>query len=259
VLATGGGVDPMERLEALIESPTVMLGIFFASMIINSLGLAICLFFSRTPLRDRLALHRGNMSAAGYVIFPLGALAVSTLCGLAITVLRLNSSTLESILKMVNDATPVELVFAFVLISLVGPIVEELIFRGYIQTRLVERHGALPGILISSAFFGLFHMDLVQGAFAFLLGLFLGTLTHRARSLYPAIVCHIAVNTLSTAATAAQVSDADHWVSLLVASGVVLPVSVVFLYRMRPAAAQAEPAPVPVMVERVSREGVPLE
>jgi membrane protease YdiL (CAAX protease family) len=255
---TGGRASAMVRFQELMASTWVLLVMLGMTMVMNAAGLGICLYFSRTPLRERLALYRGRISAAGYVVFALGAASISILCGLLISWLAIPSPTLDSITGMVQGASPLQLVLSFVLISVVGPVLEELIFRGYIQTRLVQRHGPLLGILIASLFFGIFHMDVMQGGFAVLLGLFLGTLTHRARSLYPAIVCHVAVNALSTVATAAGVGEADHWVALSIASGALLPVSLFFLYRMRgePAVALAE-EPVP-LENRLTVDGVPL-
>ena len=51
-----------------------------------------------------------------------------------------------------------------------APVTEELIFRGAIL-RYLERYGKVFAIVMSSVLFGLFHMNLVQGLFAFSIGL----------------------------------------------------------------------------------------
>jgi membrane protease YdiL (CAAX protease family) len=149
------------------------------------------------------------------------------------SLMELPSSTLESIAGMVRHSSAWEFALSFLLIGVIGPILEELIFRGYIQTRLVMRHGAIAGILITSAFFGLFHLNLVQGGFAFLLGLFLGTVAYRARSIYPAIACHMAVNIVSTVSLAMGVGGREHWGVVMVCCAVVLGGSLVYLVRVR--------------------------
>lgn len=48
---------------------------------------------------------------------------------------------------------------AFAFVAVVGaPIVEEIFFRGLIQTRLVEKLGAVKGIAITSVLFGAAHL-----------------------------------------------------------------------------------------------------
>jgi len=61
----------------------------------------------------------------------------------------------------------------FLYASIVAPITEELIFRGYIQGAL-SRYGKKFAILCSALFFGIFHGNLIQTPYAFLAGLLLG-------------------------------------------------------------------------------------
>jgi membrane protease YdiL (CAAX protease family) len=75
--------------------------------------------------------------------------------------------------------------------------VEELFFRGYLQTRLVARWGRWTGIALTALAFGLVHMDWVHSTFAFLLGLWLGWMTERAGSIRPAMLVHGANNLLA--------------------------------------------------------------
>jgi membrane protease YdiL (CAAX protease family) len=81
-------------------------------------------------------------------------------------------------------------------ICLIGPVVEEIIFRGAIQKSL-ERFGMNFSILLSSIIFGLFHIFTVQAAFAFLMGLILGYIAGRY-ALRWSILAHILINSVAT-------------------------------------------------------------
>lgn len=84
------------------------------------------------------------------------------------------------------------------------PIVEETGFRGLGMTYL-ERAG-LPfwaANAIQALAFGLFHMNLVQGAYTFLLGALFGYLAHRSGSLAPAMLAHLTYNLMGTIGTEA--------------------------------------------------------
>jgi membrane protease YdiL (CAAX protease family) len=80
-------------------------------------------------------------------------------------------------------------------IVLIGPIVEELVFRGAILRRL-ERFGANFAIVISALLFGLYHMIFFQVVYAFFVGLLLGYIAKRF-SLKWAILLHIVNNSIS--------------------------------------------------------------
>lgn len=83
---------------------------------------------------------------------------------------------------------------------------EEVLFRGYVQSRLVERHGAIRGILICSIVFTLLHLlvrplspvDIISGV---LLSATFGTLYYFSKSLYLVGMFHgvanVLLNTLS--------------------------------------------------------------
>jgi membrane protease YdiL (CAAX protease family) len=78
---------------------------------------------------------------------------------------------------------------------------EEIVFRGYLQTRLVERYGAPRGILIASITFTLIHLgfmsiSLITIISGVLLWVTIGTLYHLSKSLYLVGMFHGVANTL---------------------------------------------------------------
>ena len=85
--------------------------------------------------------------------------------------------------------------FAAVLATaVVGPVTEEVVFRGLIFTRLRR---VLPGqwaIVISAAVFGLCHGNFVWFLYAFSLGLIFAWVTERTGSILPSMVMHIVFN-----------------------------------------------------------------
>lgn len=112
-----------------------------------------------------------------------------------------------------------ELIYAegwFVLILMAGiiiPIAEEMIFRALIYKRLRRSYGIGFALVISSLLFGIFHGNLVQGVYAFLLGLLLALIYEKWENIYLCMLYHMAANTssllLSFFAEAAQGAEAD--------------------------------------------------
>ena len=79
------------------------------------------------------------------------------------------------------------------------PLVEEAGFRGLGLTYL-ERAGVPFAVanIVQALAFGIFHMNLTQGIYTFVLGLALGYVTHRSRSIAPAMLMHLVYNLMGT-------------------------------------------------------------
>ena len=82
---------------------------------------------------------------------------------------------------------------------ILGPILEELCFRGVMYS-LLEKSGVKVFwvILIQSLFFGAIHLVLVQVIYAAILGMFLGYLRYRYRSITITVLMHILFNLMGT-------------------------------------------------------------
>lgn len=83
---------------------------------------------------------------------------------------------------------------------ILGPIEEELTFRGVI---LCSAERALPfwaANLLQAALFGVFHLNVIQGLYAFCIGLVLGYVCKRGGSIYLSIFLHILFNLWGTLA-----------------------------------------------------------
>lgn len=83
---------------------------------------------------------------------------------------------------------------AVVITTLLAPVLEEMLFRGIILRSFLLQYPKWLSILGSALIFGAAHMNLYQFTAAFMLGLFLGWLYQRARSLVPCIILHAVYN-----------------------------------------------------------------
>jgi membrane protease YdiL (CAAX protease family) len=101
--------------------------------------------------------------------------------------------------KLLNDA------WSRIAISLfgvtLGPVIEELLFRGFLQPVLVDSFGVLPGILATSVVFGGMHLtqnaNLWQsGVLITLVGFVLGVVRHVSGSTRASAITHVSYNAL---------------------------------------------------------------
>lgn len=86
------------------------------------------------------------------------------------------------------------ILISMITVGIIGPIAEEFLFRGVIYNTLKKKISIKWTIIIQAILFGVFHGNLVQGTYATLLGLIFGYVTYKTKSLWPAIIMHMANN-----------------------------------------------------------------
>lgn len=87
-----------------------------------------------------------------------------------------------------------------VTVTLGAPLVEELVFRGYLQGALVNYLPPAFGLLLASVIFAAVHMDIEAFPVLLVSGLGLGYLFHRSKSVFPPMILHFLGNGLATVA-----------------------------------------------------------
>ena len=80
-------------------------------------------------------------------------------------------------------------------VSILTPIVEEVVFRGFVLDVASERYGDWMSIFISAFLFAIIHVEAVSVLNAFMGGLIYGYVRIRTGSLWPPILLHFAWNT----------------------------------------------------------------
>lgn len=90
--------------------------------------------------------------------------------------------------------------WGYLVVGMLVPVAEELVFRGAVLRVLLNvfaRRSHWIAIAISAVVFGIIHMNLAQGFHATLIGLLLGWMYYRTRSVFPGIVLHWINNTVA--------------------------------------------------------------
>jgi membrane protease YdiL (CAAX protease family) len=87
--------------------------------------------------------------------------------------------------------------FAVLVIGVGAGVGEELWCRGFLGRGLVGNYGVVLGVVATSFFFGLIHMDPCQGTMAMFMGLWLHFVYLTTRSLWLPMLLHFANNSLS--------------------------------------------------------------
>lgn len=82
-------------------------------------------------------------------------------------------------------------------VGVLGPICEEMIFRGLMFRRLCGHIKPLAAAVISSLVFGIYHGNIVQGVYAFCLGMVMALCYIRFGTVWAPILVHVAANVTS--------------------------------------------------------------
>ena len=191
-----GAIQPelLQDIPALVESPAVKefsnesmaLGLFLSS-------LAMLLFIHKTGLfRLRMSLFR---SIAFKPLLQSTALVFTSMLALNIFVQWL---PLENVLENQFEGLTHTFLGALT-ISLLAPVLEEVMFRGAIQGYLTRKLGN-PWLAMAMAalVFGVYHMNPVQVVYASMFGFILGWMYYRTGSLMSVIVGHVLNNSIAT-------------------------------------------------------------
>ena len=97
--------------------------------------------------------------------------------------------------KMVETITGVGSSWVMLLaVIFVAPIGEELLFRGLIQRYGLKNFAPVLAICLQGLIFGLYHGNLIQGIYAFFMGIVLGFIAYKTGTILTSIVLHICVN-----------------------------------------------------------------
>lgn len=96
---------------------------------------------------------------------------------------------------LLSPESSVSMLLIFTTIVLIAPIGEEMVFRGFLQQYLEDYWGDITrAILATSLFFAFIHFNPYWAIQIYIMGLLLGYLSWKTKSIYPSIIVHVAIN-----------------------------------------------------------------
>lgn len=90
------------------------------------------------------------------------------------------------------------ILYVFLSTGLIGPVIEELMFRGIIYNELKKRITTMAAILITTLFFALTHFNIFQIIYALALGFILIFVYEKYKDIKAPIILHMASNITTT-------------------------------------------------------------
>ena len=189
-------IRPIELINEVIIPTTICAHI---------LSIALFLLLKWTPISTRYISKKPYQVLGLIVLFSL--FLVLPLAG----IYELMGIEMDKNMEMLFNAM-MQKPFGIVAVAILAPIVEEIVFRGAILRILLEHFSvskAWIAITISAVTFGLFHGNFAQAVNASFLGLILGWLYYRTKSIIPSMVLHLVNNISAVVLTLSFSSDSD--------------------------------------------------
>lgn len=162
------------------------------------LPLPIIVYLMRKIEAKRLETQRiGLITLLRYIAVTFTLMWIGNIIGLAITALISAATPLDVTNPVQTLLNSTDIWLNLVLISIIAPIFEEFFFRKLLIDRTIK-YGAQLSILLSALMFGLFHGNLNQFFYTFLMGGFFAYVYIKTGKLVYPIILHIIINLMGS-------------------------------------------------------------
>lgn len=132
-----------------------------------------------------------------YIAIALTLMWIGNMMGLIITTLISSATPMDvsnPVQTLINSSS---IWINLVLISIIGPVFEEVMFRKILIDRTIK-YGVKVSVLLSALMFGLFHGNLNQFFYAFLIGGFFAYVYIKTGNIAYPIILHMSVNLMGS-------------------------------------------------------------
>ena len=177
----------------------------------NGLIFTFLMHYKSLSYRELFHSSSSSKTATVLVLFPAIALtipvlvlAISSLLDFLVWLVPLSDWEVAMFARMGSGSFS-NVVYACVL----APVLEEMLFRGIILRSFLRQYAKWTAIVGSATLFGFAHMNIYQFVGALIMGVFLGWLYERTRSLLPCIALHATFNSTVTAMDLTVANDAQ--------------------------------------------------
>lgn len=201
----GGNLFPTRQLAAFLPSGTTAVNQLLIQQLLQVvilLGLTMLFLY---PIRGGTLQQIGlrpfkNNSWFGYSVF-LGIITFFAMLFLSALLVRLFPQWAEpqSVTNVILQAqSQWEWIAVLVVVSILAPFSEEILFRGYIYHSLRNRYSTGFSIMVASLLFGCMHYDLFRLLPLTLVGVCLNVVAVRSGSLWGSMIMHAVWNFIMT-------------------------------------------------------------
>lgn len=196
------------------------------------IGAVLSFFIFWLMERSKDIRGRWHMHAIGSIHTPLlivFGMAAGIVLGLFLSLISFLlpsegvQSTFENYDVYAQDLLSGNFIILLISIGVIVPIIEEIMFRGIIMNKLSKVFNVRTAAIIQSVAFGVYHFNLVQSAYAIVLGFLLTYLFLKYKSLIAPICVHVGINSFAVIGSREAMSNlaTGFEIALLIAAFIV--------------------------------------
>lgn len=179
----------------LINVPVLFTDI--CSMIIPIAWVIIFYFWYRKLMKGETMVNKQVFEKKNLIYLALLAIGQQLfICGIMNIILphfEELAKQYEELMELMSDNLAIQIITAVIL----APISEELICRGVVFKMATRTYSFITANILQAFLFGVLHMNIVQGIYAFIGGIFLGYVCYKYQSIIASMVLHLMFNAIS--------------------------------------------------------------
>lgn len=168
----------------LISSIIISLLIYFLIFAIRRINLINYCHISSIKIKNIVLI----------LILGIGLNILFTIINLLTEFYEFSPEKLEQLSKIIMGNS---FFISLLVIGIIVPIFEEILFRGLIFNELRQNVNIWVGIILQAIIFGVYHGNIVQGTYTFILGIVLGLTYIWFNSIWAPIALHVVNNSIS--------------------------------------------------------------
>jgi membrane protease YdiL (CAAX protease family) len=226
----------MDWVKGWMQTPIGLAALFVPGQAVFLSAAIVGGLLSPEPLAERLGLVRSRFPWWLLPLLMLGTPAVGFMSSVALGLLLDSPGEhLVMMSELFRSLNGVFGVFALLTLSVLPGMAEELLFRGYIQQRLLKAWPPMAAIGATTIVFALAHVDPIHMLAVVPLSIWLGIIAWRSGSIWPAVLCHFANNFVAVLVTRFSTAGSGFWewdavgAGAFIASGLALIASIAVL------------------------------
>lgn len=179
--------NSIEYSKMIINTTAVSLLI---SIILTFTFLFLLYKFSKRGLLERCKFKKFKVEYVIYIFMIIIGFALVN--SLIVSILSNDISSYEETNNFIGNMQST--LISMIIINIVGPIFEEILFRGIIFDELSETSPLYIAVIIQGLLFAIAHGNLLQGIYTFTLGIILAVINYYCQSIWSDILGHILFN-----------------------------------------------------------------
>lgn len=197
-----GNADLLTLISNMISTMFNMNLIVYATVIWGICGIFVFyLWYRRVSANTPKVSFKRDFSVYtifGIILIALGSqLFVNYICNILSTVF-VDEFTRFANLFDTSSLSPIATYIMLFYGIFIAPVHEEILFRGVIMHYMRKGCPFILANILQAALFGLLHMNIVQGTYAFIIGLLLGYIFKISKNLTSTIIIHVIFNIIGS-------------------------------------------------------------